>query len=204
MEMDVEKDNFVELQFPTWRPGRYERGEFVKNIHGFVVTNEAGKKVDATKITKDCWKVDCSNAKSIKVSYKYYAADLNAGSTFMDESQLYVNGVNCLIYKKEEKSYSCELNLILPQDFNIAAGKEFKKNSATFDSYHELVDTPFIASAALTHLEFTCYKTNFHLWFQGDVKLDEERIIKDLTAYTKSQIEKFEKFPVTDYHYIYQ
>jgi len=204
MEMDVEKDNFVELQFPTWRPGRYERGEFVKNIHGFKVSNEKGKKIEAFKITKDSWKVNCEDAKSIRVSYKYYASELNAGSTYMDESQLYVNPVNCLIYKAEEQKSSCEVKLVIPESFKIAAGKEFKQNHATFNSYHELVDTPFIASNSLTHLEFTCYKTNFHLWFQGDVKLDEKRIIKDLTAYTKSQIEKFEKFPVSDYHYLYQ
>ena len=44
------------------------------------------------KIAKDCWKVDTSSSQQIKVRYKYYAAELNAGSTYMDDQQLYVNG----------------------------------------------------------------------------------------------------------------
>lgn len=204
LEMDVKTDNFVELQFPVWRPGRYERGDFAKNVHGFQVTDESGKKVSFYKTAKDAWKVDCEAAKSILVSYKYYAAELNAGSSFMDESQLYINPVNCFVYNKLNQDKTCELSLVIPADFEIACGQKFKKNAAIFESYHQLVDSPFIASASLTHLEFDCRNTHFHLWFQGDVKLDEKRILSDLTKYTASQIDKFGEFPVEEYHYIYQ
>lgn len=204
MEMDVTKDNFVELQFPVWRPGRYERGDFAKNIHGLSVANEKGKSVDCFKITKDAWKVDCKEAKTIKVSYKYFAAELNAGSSFIDEVQLYINPVNCFIYSKLNESKKCSVEIEIPGDFKIACGKNFKNNSADFDSYHELVDSPFIASNSLTHLEFDVRKTKFHLWFQGDVKLDENRILEDLRKYTTSQINKFGDFPVEEYHYLYQ
>ena len=203
-EMEVKEDNFVELQFPVWRPGRYERGDFAKNIHGFQVVDEKGKKVDFYKTSKDVWKVNCEAAEKIAISYKYYASELNAGSSFMDESQLYINPVNCLVYNKLSQESSCELSLNLPDNFKIACGQKFEENQANFDSYHELVDSPFIASASLTHLSFDCRKTMFHLWFQGDVKLDEGRIVEDLRKYTESQINKFGEFPVDEYHYLYQ
>ena len=37
--LDVEADK-THLFFPTWRPGRYELGNFAKNIKGFKVYNE--------------------------------------------------------------------------------------------------------------------------------------------------------------------
>ena len=203
-KLDVSSDNFVELQFPCWRPGRYERGDFAKNIHGFKIFDENGKKVEFFKESKDSWKVNCESAKELTISYKYFAAELNAGSTFMDNVQLYVNPVNCLIYKIENQNKPHELHLDIPKEFQIACGKQFENNTAVFDSYHELVDSPFIASASMTHLSFTEQKVDFHLWFQGDVKLDEAKIINDLKRYTKSQIEKFGEFPTSTYHYLYQ
>ena len=202
--LEVSDDNFVELQFPTWRPGRYERGDFAKNIHSFKITDENGKKVEFFKITKDSWKVNCDAANQLKITYKYYATELNAGSTFMDDIQLYVNPVNCLVYKTKDQDSQHDLKLNLPAEFQIACGKEFENNAASFSSYHELVDSPFIASASMTHLTFTDSKINFHLWFQGEVKQEENKIIEDLKKYTKAQIEKFEEFPTSDYHYLYQ
>ncbi|MDA9169410.1 hypothetical protein N9O14_02465, partial [Crocinitomicaceae bacterium] len=31
------------LQLPSWRPGRYELGNFAKNINNFIVFNDQGK-----------------------------------------------------------------------------------------------------------------------------------------------------------------
>jgi predicted metalloprotease with PDZ domain len=203
-KLDVSEDNFVVLQFPCWRPGRYERGDFVKNIHGFKVTDENGKKVEFFKESIDSWRVNCEQASELTIYYKYYAAELNGGSTFMDDQQLYVNPVNCLIYKLENQAKPHQLTLDIPANFKIASGKKFEKNAADFDSYDELVDSPFIASASMTHLTFTESKVDFHLWFQGEVKLDEKKVISDLRKYTRHQIEKFGEFPTDTYHYLYQ
>jgi predicted metalloprotease with PDZ domain len=203
-KFNVTEDNFVELQFPTWRPGRYERGDFVKNVHGFKVMDENNKKLDSFKVKKDRWKVDCSTTQTITVKYKYYAAELNAGSSFMDEVQLYVNPVNCLIYIDSKQGDPCRVTLDIPDSFEIACGQQFEGKVASFETYHELVDSPFIASANMTHLMFNCKSIDYHLWFQGDVKLDDKKIIQDFKQFTFSQLEKFGSFPVNEYHYLFQ
>lgn len=204
VEMETAEDNYVELQFPVWRPGRYERGDFAKNIYGMSILNEKGKKIDFYKTSKDSWKVDCSEANSIHINYKYFAAELNAGSSFIDESQLYINPVNCFVYNKLKQDRECILELEIPDEFEIACGQRFTNKIAKFDDYHQLVDSPFIASSGMTHLEFDCRKTKFHLWFQGDVKLDESKILTDFKKYTEAQINRFGEFPVPEYHYLYQ
>lgn len=199
------------LQFPAWRPGRYELGNFAKNVKNFKVVDKKNQKCKALKTGKDTWNVSCDKVDQIKVSYQYFAAELNAGSTFINDQQLYVNPVNCLIYIKERQEEKCTLEIDIPEDFNIACGVAFEKNVIQCDSFHELVDSPFIASASLQHKSFTVLNRNFHLWFQGQVDIDWERVLNDFKRFTKIQIEQFSDrknkivgFPVKDYHFLYQ
>ena len=91
----------TKIQLPAWRPGRYELANFAKYIRNFKVVNGKGRQIDAPKSTKDQWVVDTSEYDSIEVQYSFYANILNAGSTFLDENQLYVNPVNCCVYTEE-------------------------------------------------------------------------------------------------------
>ena len=141
------------LQLPSWRPGRYELGNFAKNIRSIMVYDAAGNPLEFHKQSKDCWEVNTLNVQEIKVSYTYYAVDLNAGSTYLDDVQLYVNPVNCCMYIPERINEACLLELRLPENYQVAidlpAGE--KKNSYVCSSFDRLADAPFIASAALQH-----------------------------------------------------
>jgi len=139
------------ITFPTWRPGRYELADFSKNVNHWKVLGDDNKQLVNTKTSKNEWKVDTSNTDEITVTYQFYANILNAGSTFMDDTQLYVNPVNCLAYIKEQQLTPCQLKVIIPDNFEIASGIAFENNILTTKDYHELVDCPFIASASMQH-----------------------------------------------------
>lgn len=201
---NVKKEDEVTLQFPTWRPGRYELGDFAKNIHSFEVLNDQGKQIDFEKTSKSSWLVSTKKTDQITVRYRYYAAELNAGSTYMDEQQLYMNPVNCLVFIEAQQSKSCSLKVEVPAHFKLACGAKHEENLIKCESFHELVDSPFIASPNLVHLDFDVKKVKFHLWFQGEVKLDEKKIIEDFQKYTLAQINMFGDFPVDEYHYLFQ
>src|ERR1051325_1550712 len=79
------------IQLPSWRPGRYELGNFAKNVRNFRAYEENGREIKSEKITKDRWIISCSGISKFFIRYEYYANELNAGSTFADENQLYVN-----------------------------------------------------------------------------------------------------------------
>ncbi len=55
------------IQLPSWRPGRYELGNFAKNVKNFEVKGD-GSKLCFQKITKDCWEIVTNGAKEIVVS----------------------------------------------------------------------------------------------------------------------------------------
>ena len=70
------KEDTTFVQLPSWRPGRYELGNFAKNVRNFKVFDADNQLVSAEKVTKDRWSVDSSKTETIRVEYNYYAAEL--------------------------------------------------------------------------------------------------------------------------------
>ena len=203
INIDFEPTNEIEkIQLPSWRPGRYELGNFAKNVKGFKVTDESGKELEFSKFTKDCWEVKVNSSKTLHIYYEYYANELNAGSTYLSEEQLYVNPVNCLAYIVGREQEAIEVKLGIPSDYVIAGSLPIKGTTLTAENFDELADSPFICSNTLQHDTYSVDDVIFHLWFQGEVKIDWKRVLTDFESFTKKQIEKFGSFPVEEYHYL--
>lgn len=193
------------VQLPVWRPGRYELGNFAKNVQCFKAFNASGKELSFNKTDHSSWLVETNEPGALTISYKYYAADLNAGSTFVDDNQLYVNPVNCLVYVKEKMNEECILNLAVPKNYQVAIGLPsvtgFSFNAKNYD---QLADSPFIASANLKHDSYVVNDYTFHLWFQGEFKPDWEKIKNDFKKFTQEQIKMMDGFPVKEYNFLFQ
>jgi predicted metalloprotease with PDZ domain len=201
--IEFEPTNEIEkIQLPSWRPGRYELGNFAKNVKGFNVLNEKGNTLNFTKITKDCWEVIVNKAKKVFVQYEYYANELNAGSTYLSEEQLYVNPVNCLAYVIGREQEEIEIKLEIPSDYVIAGSLPMKGFTLSAANFDELADSPFICSNTLQHDTYSVDDVIFHLWFQGEVKVDWKKVLTDFEAFSTKQIEKFGSFPVEEYHFL--
>ena len=203
--VDTKGERSIEFQLPAWRPGRYELANFAKNIQQWEAFDENGNQLIAHKRTKDLWEVECENCKSVTVKYNYFAMDLNAGSTYVDEYQLYVNPVNCCLFVQKRPEEKCFIELLLPNDYEVATGlKKVEGNKFEAENFDELVDCPFIASNTLKKLSYQVDSTVFYLWFQGECKLDETKLIKDFTAFTRVQMDLFGDFPTEEYHFLFQ
>ena len=200
IEFIADKINQDELmiQLPAWRPGRYELGNFAKNIQKWNAFDENGNVLNFEKITKDCWKVKTKGVSTVHIKYNYYAAEINAGSTFLDATQLYMNPVNCCVYIQERINEPCELELHLPKKYQVACG--ITSTQAIFEGdglialaklsakdFHELADSPFIASDSLQHNMFICFGVEFNLWFQGECKPDWAKLTGDFMKFINEQ-----------------
>jgi predicted metalloprotease with PDZ domain len=199
-----ELGNTTIIRLPSWRPGRYELGNFAKNVKGFKVYNDQNKRIDAPKILKDAWEIDTKDTKFIRVEYSYYAFELNSGSTFLSKEQLYVNPVNCCVFSESHADQPTALALNIPANWKVASSMTRKGDVLLADNFDELADSPFICSENLKHDEYTSGETLFHLWFNGAVEIDWDRIKKDFKAFSDKQIEKFTEFPVSEYHFLFQ
>lgn len=193
------------VQLPAWRPGRYELGNFAKNIQKFQPFDEKGNLLSFKKTKKDLWEISAKNAKEIHIKYNYYAAEINAGSSYLDENQLYINGVNCFLYVPEQINKKCYLELKLPKTYQVATGlTATKPHCFEASDYHQLVDCPFIASNSLQHHTFKESNVLFHLWFQGECKPNFKKLETDFKKFCKNQIDDFGSFPAKEYHFLFQ
>ena len=69
LTIDEISTTFIELQLPAWRPGRYELGNFAKNIKKVDAFDEDGNNLTYTKSTKDSWVINSNGATKIKITY---------------------------------------------------------------------------------------------------------------------------------------
>ena len=207
IDLTVQTNGDKELcfQLPAWRPGRYELGDFAKNIQKWNAFDENGNELPFHKTTKDCWEVECHNASSVTITYNYYANELDAGSTYLDENQLYVNPVNCCMYVVGRENSACQLELEIPSDYKIACGMKTNDDGYLLaNSFDQLAESPFIASNSLLHDEYIFDGITYHLWIQGKCKPDFEKVKADFIGFTKAQVECFKSLPVDDYHFLFQ
>ncbi|MEQ9442089.1 MAG: M61 family peptidase [Cyclobacteriaceae bacterium] len=192
------------LQLPAWRPGRYELGNFAKNIQKFSITDTSDVSLPFRKVTKDRWEVDTKDVDRIRVRYTYYAAELNAGSTYLDEEQLYINFVNCMLYAEGQTEAPYHIHLQLPEDYQVACGlQQPELHTLEAPSFYHLAESPLIASPTLTHWEYEVGEHRFHLWFQGTCVLNEEQTLNKFRAFTETQMQMMGDFPADDYHFLY-
>lgn len=190
------------IQLPSWRPGRYELGDFAKNIQEFNIKDNKGKNLSFSKVTKDKWEVNTKNVNEITISYNYYSVDFNSGSTYLDEDVLYVNPVNCFVYIPNQINNECSVEIPKEKSEQIACGIPYISKKIKAKDFHELADTPFVVSSLLQKETYVSKGVKFFVWFYGECKPEWNKIIRDFKKYTDYQIKVFGDFPVDEYHFI--
>jgi predicted metalloprotease with PDZ domain len=186
-----------------WRPGRYELGNFAKNVKGLKIFNSENKIVSFEKIDSSTWKINCAKGETVHIEYAYFSTELNAGSTFLSKEMLYVNPVNCFIYTPQDLTQSSTFKLNIPEKWSVAGSLPEEEGVYFADNFHELADSPFICTEKIQHNTYEAGETLFHLWFAGECQIDWERILSDFKAFTAIQLEKLNEFPVKEYHFLF-
>jgi len=199
-EVDFLDHDKKQLQLSIWRPGRYERGDFAQYVADFTVTDLNGQKIGWKKKSSALWEIHTDERK-VNISYRFHAGILNAGSTWVDAHQLYVNPINCLMFIPGKENEPCILKLTLPENYVVATSmKESPKHTFHVPDFHTLADSPFIASDRLKHYQFDYKDIPFHFWFSGECRPNWKRIQKDTEAIIKKQWQTMENFPTDQYH----
>ncbi|QDA59642.1 M61 family metallopeptidase [Hymenobacter jejuensis] len=196
----------IELQLPTWRPGRYEIQNFAQKIQRVTAQDAAsGESLRLRKLTKDRWQLPEAAGHTVKVHYNFYAHQMDAGGSWLDETQLYLNGIQCFMYIEGRRAEACQLTLALPNGWQIASGMP-QSAPYTLDaqSFDQLVESPLIASPTLQHRTYEVQGLPFYVWIQGECTPNWEVILRDFKAFTGEQLALFGGFPVQDYHFLNQ
>ncbi|MDO9551937.1 M61 family metallopeptidase [Rhodonellum sp.] len=194
----------LDLQLPAWRPGRYEMANYAQKIRGFQVKFR-GKDIAWNKPTKDLWQFRADEKGTYQIIYEFYANQMDAGGSWSDDVQLYLNFTNCAFEVLQRKMENITIELKIPESFQVATSmpnREGFKFEAT--DFQNLIDSPLLASENLKHFQYKIAHTTFHLWFQGEIHFDMDGLIAIFLAFTQKQILAFGEFPSEDYHFIFQ
>ena len=205
MTIDAVDSEEIILELPSWRPGRYELGNFAKNIRKWQAFNDKNETLAYKKITKDSWQVSTEGSSKIIIQYDYYCSQADAGGCWVDDEQIYINPVHCFLFLTERLHESCTIELVVPKNYKIAGSlKKTIENNLIASDFHQLFDSPFIASPTLQMNKYSINGTDFNIWLQGNCKPDWERIIRDFSLFTENQFNMMGSFPFDEYNFLVQ
>ena len=197
------------LYLPAWRPGRYQIQNFakrIKNVRAF----QSDSPIEVRKTSKDSWQLRSEPVADgspciYKVVYQYFAFAMDAGNSWLDDEQLYLNFINCALYTEEGLTQRQQVDLVLPDNYKVATGLEhLGKHTFEAPSYYQLVDSPLMASSSLRQISYRSRGSEFHLWIQGELPKTDESVIEDFQAFTDLQIDVMGEFPCEEYHFMFQ
>lgn len=187
------------LLLPAWRPGRYLIQNFAANVREW----SAG---DARiwKDGKSSWRIDARAGEELELRYRYYAGVLDAGSSFLDEEEAYVNGSNLFMMVEGLRGEEHTLTIAAPAEWKIET--QLPRDGETFRArdFDHLIDSPVVASATMTRHSFSELGARIHLIFRGDEGLDTEQFVEPVRAIAKAQARLFGgELPFRDYRFFY-
>ena len=200
---EVNEERSLELQLPSWRPGRYELGNFAKNLRGLKAADDKGHPLQVAKTGKDRWVIRNAPSGIVTLTYEYYAAQPDAGACWVDHELFYFNPVHCIIYDAERMMEPVQIRLEVPDGWQIACALPSGGEKILLaHNIHQLLDSPVMASLALRHRTYSVDDYQFHIWIYGACRPDWDKILKDFEAFTSVQLETMGNFPVPEFHFM--
>ncbi len=98
----------------------------------------------------------------------------------------------------------CQIYLKVPGEWKVATSLKPEGNYFIAEDYHQLADSPFIASPSLQQNQYEVAGKIFNIWINGECRPDWNRILKDFHAFTEVQFNLMKEFPFNEYHFLLQ
>lgn len=183
------------LLLPAWRPGRYLLQNYAANVR------EWGGSHHVWKDGKTSWRVDARVGEAVEVRYRFYAGVLDAGSSFLDDDEAYVNGSNLFMMVEGLRHEPHRLTIDLPPGWLLET--QLLGSAMVARDYDHLIDSPLIAAAQMTRHAFEEGGATFHLIFRGDEGIDTEPLVEPVRAIARAQGALFGGFPFDAYRFLF-
>jgi predicted metalloprotease with PDZ domain len=205
MAIENPEGKIVDFRIPDWRPGRYMVQHFAKNVVQFRAVDGTGKALKFRKIDKVTWRVETGGAKQVTAKYKYYARQLDAGASFLDDAEAYFNPITCFMYVPDKEMLPVTLKIDKPADWRVATAMEYDEKREVFfiGNYHDFADSPFLISPSFKLLSFEYKGATFELAFQGEADFDEEKVVEDVRKIVVDQVDMMQDTPFERYLFMY-
>jgi len=200
---EVKANEIIELGLPAWRPGRYEFQTYARNIFGVKAYEKNKKALSITKTDRNTWTISPVTEGQVEVIYEYSCTQLDAGGSWIDDTLVYINPINCLFFLKSREEEPCSLNLDFPDTTSpVASNLSFIQGTTQAEHYFRLADSPFFISEQQEHYQYQLNETIYHIWTHGEVAYNKKTLAEHFAAFTSVQVAAMETFPEKEYHFL--
>ncbi|NVK50956.1 MAG: M61 family peptidase [Cyclobacteriaceae bacterium] len=194
----------VKLQLPIWRAGRYFPSNYAQFVRNFSVHFEGEEFIPFYKGNKSLWVIEVEKSGNYEVQYEFFAGTMDAGSSWVDDQQVYINLVNCCMEISGTRPYSYDFKFKLPYPIQVCTLPEKREQTYFANNFQEVADSTILASKEITHWKFKIGDYRFHCWLQGEIHFEKEDFLNSLKKVATSQLKDFGVFPEPEYHFIFQ
>lgn len=193
------------LKLPVWRPGRYLVQNYAANVREFTATNAIDTPLRTWKDELSTWRMEAAAGQEIRVRYRFYAGRLDAGSSYLDETEAYFNGSNLFMMVDGLRREECRLTVAAPASWLVETQLERGEDGAgafVARDYDHLIDSPVIAAEKLTRHSFVAAGARIHLVFARDHGIDTEQYVEPVRAIIAEQAKMFGGLPLAEYRFL--
>lgn len=196
----------LDVRIPYWRPGRYVIQNYAKDIVWIAAATADGRGLESRKIDRNTWRVATDGESDIVLSYRQYADQLDAGSSYVGQGRLSLNPITALMNVPGRETEPVSLHLALPDGWRVATALDYDPviDGWMAADYHELVDSPFLASPDQVTHSFEAAGATFDIVVHGDWDYDPETLIDHHRRIVEAQADIMKDVPFERYVFLYQ
>jgi predicted metalloprotease with PDZ domain len=198
------EDEFIELKLPVWIPGSYLIREFAKNINYLF---DVGKNKRIKKISKNTWRIDTSERKSVHIQYSVYGFEWSVRTNFINEESAFINCAATFLYIKNHTQIPINIQIEKAQHWqtinsNLDAVNENKWHRKV-NNIDELYDSVINIGNPNVYF-FDAENTAYELALYGKNNCNPKILIDDLKKIIGEQTQIFGTNPCSKYLFIIQ
>ncbi len=146
MKISPKPGPYTDFKIPAWAPGSYLIRDFAKYITYVSARDENSDSLSIIKTDKETWRVYHGKVKTIEFTYHVYAFKMSVRTSYLDDTEGYINGTSVFVYVPDLMQLPIDLNIQPPDSWKkITTGLPVDSNNPRLfhaRDYDQLVDCP--------------------------------------------------------------
>ncbi|MBZ0255041.1 hypothetical protein K8I31_03205, partial [bacterium] len=140
IDIDCVEGDSLELQMPSWSPGRYRILDFARNVSQFSATSNKDP-LSFQKINKSTWQIETNGAAQIQIRYRVYADNLSGEYSQLNDRHAFLDGAGLYMYVVGAKDNPVSLKIIAPDGWmTLSSAGKLGDVEFQFPHYDRMVD----------------------------------------------------------------
>ena len=197
-------DTDIDLILPVWRPGRYLIFDFASGLVDFSANDENNHPLKWDKINKCTWRIHIGTNKQLTVNYKVYSNEFDLRTRGLNDEHGFIDGTSVFMYSEKYRYQPITLKVEPYTGWHVTTGLDIiigNNLEFTAPNYDYFVDCP-LEIGNQKDIEFDVDGIKHIISICGDLKYDNDTLIKDFTSIIKKEFEFWGKVPYNKYVFI--